>query len=217
MVEEIMFENTKDLNWTQIEEKAKEFGLEFIRMLLEHRLESDPRISPNHEFFCPTCGKPLRIQEAAQRHVVKTPFGEVAYERPYGICDTCRKSCVPLDDALGIPRVGVTVGTRKRVAHAAVVAHSFEDAADLLAVHDGLSFSRKHVRAIAEAEGAQCVEDRKREVAPYQAGSLSFTCEQTPQLIVVTCDGGRIQTRQETDERWKEDRVGAVYDAIPHP
>ena len=113
---------------------------------------------------------------------------------------------------------GPSVGTRERVCHAAVVGRSFEDGREILNVHSGIVFSGKHVRTLAEQDGACVAAELEKDVKDFQAGSLEFPAAEKVELIVVTCDGGRIQTRQlEGDSRWKEDKIGAVYDAIAQP
>jgi hypothetical protein len=99
-----------------------------------------------------------------------------------------------------------------------VVGRSFEDGHELLRVQAGLDISPKHVRSIAEAEGRRAVEQRNLQVRAFEEHRLVPQSRETPELIVVTCDGGRVQTRHpEKDERWKEDKLGVVYDAIPRP
>ena len=35
-------------------------------------------------------------------------------------------------------------------------------------------------------------------------------------MLVVSLDGGRVQTRQDKpEEKWKEDKIGVVYEATP--
>jgi hypothetical protein len=60
------------------------------------------------------------------------------------------------------------------------------------------------------------VEDRAREVTAFRKGQLTIPEGVKADLLVVTADGGRIQTRRVEDgSSWKEDKVGGVYDAEP--
>jgi hypothetical protein len=193
-------------------EEARKLGLH----LLLTRLQGDPRSQPDREFPCTTCQNPLRIQESEQVRRLETVLGEVEYRRPYGVCDRCGISYAPLDCGLGIPTTGGTIGRTERVCHAAVTGRSFEAAAEILREHDGMALSAKQVRVISEAEGQRVVQQRQREVEAYRKHELSFDAKEALELVVVTADGGRVQTRQRVNGNgWKEDKVGGVYDAIP--
>jgi hypothetical protein len=117
-----------------------------------------------------------------------------------------------------MPQTGSSVSYRQKVCHAAVVGRSFEDGHELLRVQAGLEISPKHVRSIAEGEGRRAVEQRNLQVSAFEEHRFVPQSQETPELIVVTCDGGRVQTRHpEKNERWKEDKLGVVYDALPRP
>lgn len=195
---------------------AQEVG-KLARTLMMHRLLLDPRAKAEREFACPHCQGKLRIQESEQARTLSTVFGEIEYHRPYGTCDRCRVSFAPLDCGLGIPTNGGSISRTKRVCHAAVTARSFETAGDILREHDGIELSGKQVRTISETEGERLVADAKRDADSFKAGELTFTSAPKPELVVVTADGGRVQTRQSEDgNAWKEDKIGGVYDASPH-
>jgi len=202
---------------SEIEAKVMVEVGKLARILLSHRLQVDPRAKASREFLCSHCQGRLRIQEEAQPRILSTVFGEVEYRRPYGTCDHCHVSFAPLDCGLGIPPSGGSIERTRRVCHAAATARSFETAADILREHDGIELSSKQVRVIAEMEGGKLVAQSKREVEAFKTGGLTFAQAPTPDLVVVTADGGRVQTRQaEDDNGWKEDKVGGVYDASPH-
>lgn len=193
-------------------EEARKLGLH----LLLTRLQLDPRAQPEREFRCTTCQNPLRIQQSEQVRRLETVLGEVEYRRPYGVCDRCGISYAPLDCGLGIPTTGGTIARTERVCHAAVTGRSFEIAAEILREHDGIALSAKQVRVLSEAEGERVVQQRRREVEAYRKRELSLEAKEAPDLVVVTADGGRIQTRQSVEgNAWKEDKIGGVYDAIP--
>jgi hypothetical protein len=193
-------------------EEMRKVGLELLRT----RLRIDPRARAEREFQCSRCQGRLRIQEGEQARRLETVVGEVEYRRPYGVCDRCGISYAPLDCGLGIPASGGSVRRTERVCHAAVNARSFESAAEILKEHDGLELSAKQARVIAEAEGERLAEERKREAEAFRQGELTFPAAPAVELLVVTADGGRLQTRQsENGTAWKEDKVGGVYDADP--
>ncbi len=193
-------------------EEMRKLGVQ----LLLTRLQLDPRSRPDAEFRCTGCQNRLRIQESEQTRRLETVIGEVEYRRPYGVCDRCGISYAPLDCGLGIPLSGGSVGRTQRVCHAAVTARSFEAAAETLREHDGIELSAKQVRLISEAEGQRAAQERQAEVETFRKREVSFAGTEPLELIVVTADGGRVQTRQPANgSAWREDKVGGVYDAIP--
>lgn len=203
-------------NLSQLEALVTEEVCKLARLLLEQRLQVDPRAKADREFLCPHCQGKLRIQEAGQPRTLSTVFGDVQYRRPYGTCDRCHVSYAPLDCGLGIPPNGGSVERTRLVCHAAATARSFDTAADILREHDEIELSSKQVRIIAEMEGEKLIAQSSREVAAFKSGGLTFAAAPAPDLIVVTADGGRVQTRQAEDgSGWKEDKVGGVYDASP--
>jgi hypothetical protein len=151
-----------------------------------------------------------------------------------------------MDRELGLPEVDVSVGVLELVCHAAVVGRSFEDAAEIMKLHDMLDLRAKQIRVLAEGEGRRLAQERDRQAAAYEQHQLEVKAEASPGLLVVCADGGRVQTRngfaerEEKDrqelsrahaeleavdparrvarpERWKEDKVGVVYDATAKP
>jgi len=219
MIEEITASEEQMLTQSlaEIEEYLREKSLRLARNIIMHRFAVDPRADPKREHQCPRCLGNLRIQEPAQKRTLATALGDVEYARPYGTCDRCGISYAPMDCGLGIPPTGGSVTRTERVCHAAVTARSFEAAAEILKEHDGIELSAKQVRVISETEGKGVAEERGREAEAFKNGEPVAEPQQAPDLIVVTADGGRIQTRQEGEEGgvWKEDKVGAVYDASP--
>lgn len=210
--EEVMLKQ----NLSELEDMVAEEVGKLARTLLKLRLQVDPRAKADQEFICPHCQGKLRIQEAEQVRNLSSVFGDVEYRRPYGTCDRCQVSFAPMDCELGIPPSGGSIKRTKRVCHSAVTARSFEIAADILHEHDGIELSSKQVRIIAESEGEKLVAQSENEVEAFKQGKLTFTQTAAPDLVVVTADGGRVQTRQaENGSMWKEDKIGGVYDASP--
>jgi len=209
---------TKNMTMTElitlIHKSAERIG----KYLVESRLAEDPRTNPE-EPVCRQCLHRLRIQEPAQQRAIQTALGKIEYKRAYGVCDRCGHTGAPLDEALGIPTFGPSIDARQKICHAAVVGRSFEDGREILHEHARIEISAKHVRSIAEKEGALVVRERVQDVAAYTAGTLTMTCTDKPALCVVSADGGRVQTRESVvpGERWKEDKIGVVYDACAKP
>lgn len=208
---------TKDMNLAELVARIQESGQRISRKMLELRLEEDPRANPAKP-ICPECGNKLRIQEVAQKRILNTGLGDVQYQRAYGVCDYCGCTGAPLDKALGIPRSGPSIDAREKICHATVVTRSFADSCEILKVHSAMAISRKHVRTISESEGNRLVDLRSKEIQQYQEHKLNISSKEKPKLLVITADGGRVQTRQLcSKDRWKEDKIGVVYDAIAQP
>ena len=208
---------TKDMNMAELVARIEESGQRIAKALLMSRLAEDPRSDPL-EPECRQCHGKLRVQEHAQRRSINTAIGEIEYWRAYGVCDRCGHTAAPLDEALGIPSFGPSVEVVQKISHAAVTARSFEMAAEILKEHSGIELSAKQVRVSSESEGKRVAAERAREVELFRKGEKIVGPSEAPDLIVVTADGGRIQTRQSDKEEggeWKEDKVGAIYDASP--
>ena len=207
---------TKDMNMAELVARIEESGQRIAQALLKIRLAEDPRTDPT-EPICRQCQGKLRIQEHAQRRLLNTAIGEIEYRRAYGVCDRCGHTAAPLDEALGIPSFGPSVEVVRKISHAAVTARSFELAAEVLKEHSGIGLSAKQVRVNSEAEGQRVAAVRAREVESFRKGEKITGPSVAPDLIVVTADGGRVQTRQEDEEGgvWKENKVGAIYDSSP--
>ncbi|PIU18333.1 MAG: hypothetical protein COT18_10760 [Elusimicrobia bacterium CG08_land_8_20_14_0_20_59_10] len=217
-VEAISFANTGGDDFTALERQVDALGDALKRRLMELRLSEDPRARAGMEHFCPICGWKLRIQEHSQQRTLTTIFGGVVYSRAYGVCDRCGHNGAPLDISLGIPRRGPSVGVLARTCHAAALNRSFKDAGEMLSVHSGIKFSGKHLRTLAERTGAELVRERDADISLYKADKLGVKSGAAPELLVVCADGGRVQTRQvEKKERWKENKIGVVYDAEARP
>ena len=83
----------------------------------------------------------------------------------------------------------------------------------------GLSVSPKQVQLITERNGQRLRAAREQATQAFLSGAAPPEAPEEPaRLIVVTADGGRVQTRQtDAQDKWKEDKIGVVYDAVPTP
>jgi len=187
-------------------------------LLIKNRLRADPLARPDREFPCPKCGRRMRTQEREAKRTLETILGNVELVRPYCVCDACHFAAAPLDYALAIPRSGPSVSRRELICHAATTARSFEKGTATLSHHSKLHMTPEGVRKHAEREGRKLVEaSAKRVEACFKnRGRTPRAPAQAVPLLVVTCDGGSVQTRDKL-QRWKEDKIGCVYDAEPLP
>lgn len=182
-------------------------------------LELHPLAKPEQEHICPRCGRRFRILREAQHRELGSRLGPTPYNRPYGTCDYCKLSGAPMDWELGLSSdVNVSIGLLERVCHAAVVGRSFEDAYEIMRIHDMVDLNAEQIRTLAESEGRRLAELRALDVKAYRENGLQAQCNESPELLVICADGGRVQTRQkERTGRWKENKVGVVYDATAKP
>lgn len=85
----------------------------------------------------------------------------------------------------------------------------------------GVRISPKEVQLITERVGVVLKKERRRRTDEYLrvgGGRGGAARKKGPGLLVITLDGGRVQTRQENPkEKWKEDKVAVVYEATPCP
>ncbi len=116
----------------------------------------------------------------------------------------------PLDRRLKIPRRGGSGRLQRKVCEAND-AGSFEKAARLLRNLAGLSISAKRVQLITERVGGALRDEAQSQTERFLARQAPKGWGPRAALLVVSVDGGRVQTRQEEPkEKWKEDKVGVV-------
>jgi hypothetical protein len=80
-----------------------------------------------------------------------------------------------------------------------------------------LDLSAKRVALITERVGRSLAKRRDAATVSFLSGQAKAPSA-APELLLVSADGGRVQTRQkDPDEKWKESKVGVVYEAHPAP
>lgn len=223
---------------TDLEKLALDGAMEIGLLALASAVINHPLREPNQEFPCERCKKPMRIQEKAQKNTLTTTMGKFEYARPYCVCDSCGISYAPLDRTMGIPVEGPSILTCEKICQASVTTPSFEVASKNLKGLAHVEMASKQVRSVAQGEGGILVKVAQEEIKKYQAGRLESAQDGRVNLMVVCADGGRVQSREgfaswgersdsvksltskapeEEDSRWKEDKVGVVYDAKAQP
>jgi hypothetical protein len=101
---------------------------------------------------------------------------------------------------------------------AATIAGSFAKASQLLKVLSNLQVSPNTVQRQSEAMGERIREWEDQGVESYRNGGAVERGKTKPKLLVITTDGGRVQTRGTAAEgKWKENKVGVIYTAEPTP
>lgn len=244
-------EGAPDKTFVELEGSILDRCLQIGQWVMAATLHAHPLADRDREYPCPRCGRRLRILRPAGPREVQGRMGPSLYNRPYGTCDRCRRSGrpvsgAPMDWALGLPDEDVSVGLLERVGHASMVARSFADARKITEVHDMVDISAKRIRELAEGEGRKLAQARDGDAQAYEQHGLEIQPEESPSLLVICADGGRVQTRTEFAERgakaekhnekataeaqqtgakqqeprkehWKESKIGVVYDAVAKP
>jgi hypothetical protein len=125
----------------------------------------------------------------------------------------------PLDRRLKIPHRGPSARVVRKVCEANR-AGSFLKASQLLQDLAGVCYGPKTVQLITERVGARLALERDEALAQFLSlkGLRTAPPKELLRLLVISLDGGRLQTRQEDPaEKWKEDKVAVIYDAVPVP
>lgn len=145
---------------------------------------------------------------ATQRYVadrsksLQTLLGVVTVERAYYHCRHCGKGEFPLDGALGVADTSLTPGVQEAVAWADA-GFPYGRAAEFLERTAGLSLS-KDTHETVSGDLGQAVQPQETDRARRAWESLPAAGQ-----FYVTLDGVKVNT----DEGWKEPKVGAVFRA----
>jgi hypothetical protein len=103
-----------------------------------------------------------------------------------------------------------------RVAREAAT-HSFDDGARALNIDWGTHFDGKQIQRWGEALGQTLVAERDKQLELFDQGQLPACKENEHELLVIGMDGGRVQTREKSEEtgsRWKEDKVLTITSCL---
>jgi len=103
-----------------------------------------------------------------------------------------------------------------RVAREAAT-QSFDNGARALNIDWGTHLDGKQIQRWGEALGRTLVEDRGAELESFKHGHLPPSKDNEHELLVIGMDGGRVQTREKSEEtgsRWKEDKVLTITSCL---
>ena len=119
----------------------------------------------------------------------------------------------PLRRSLHLDSHGCSPAVLGKICREAARSPSFDSAAESLADLAEVDFSGRQVGCIALEVGDQLRQARDQQVDDFQNHRLRPETEVAPKLAVVSIDGGRYQTRSESqgpgihDPAWREDKV----------
>jgi hypothetical protein len=111
---------------------------------------------------------------------------------------------------------GLSPKAAARVAREAAT-QSFDNAARALNLDWGTNYDGKQIQRWGEAFGESLVRKRQAELAASDHGVLPESKDNEHQLLVIGMDGGRVQTREKSEEtgsRWREDKVLTVTSCL---
>ena len=94
---------------------------------------------------------------------------------------------------------------------------SFDNGARALNIDWGTHLDGKQIQRWGEALGRTLVEDRDQQLESFRRGQLPSCKENEHELLVIGMDGGRVQTREKSEEtgsRWKEDKVLTITSCL---
>lgn len=94
---------------------------------------------------------------------------------------------------------------------------SFDNAARALNIDWASGYDGKQIQRWGEALGQTLVEHRAHELAAMDRGDLPAAKPNEHQLLVIGMDGGRVQTREKSEEtgsRWKENKVMTISSCL---
>lgn len=101
---------------------------------------------------------------------------------------------------------------------AANIAGFFEKASRLLWELAGIALTPKEIQLKSEAIGRILQELRHENCQKFLEGQVLDSPPNPPDLLVVSADGGRVQTiHKDPQKKWKESKVGVVYRTFPAP
>lgn len=123
----------------------------------------------------------------------------------------------PVDRRLWRPDTGPSVGYLKQVS-ASNLAGSFEKGSRLLRELAGIVLGPRGVHRVSQKVGKALWTQREQSRERFLQGKPLAAPPNPPELLVISADGGRVQTRdKDPGARWKENKVGVLYRAVSRP
>jgi hypothetical protein len=121
-----------------------------------------------------------------------------------------------LDERLALGTEGYSAALVAKIEYAGVHQESFQKAAENLAHVGDWAISVKHVQRIAERLGRERAGQRDHEVEQMKTGTLSPAYRESPQVVAVHVDAGKIRLRAEDGRpgvrtpHWSDTKVACL-------
>lgn len=172
-------------------------GGTFLTHVLGERASEVPRPEA-----CPTCGKGVRLIDAARARSLQTLVGDACMRRPVYVCTRCHEGYAPLDTAMGVGSMRLSPGLA-RVACRLGIEEAFETAADVRQETRGVHLLPEAVRRVSEAVGAVAEAAHQERSTRLRHGALVEPAGGV-ETLVVAVDG----VLAHLDDAWHEMKVG---------
>jgi len=169
-------------------------------VILQAALETMDNGKTTSHRSCACGGSQRYVSDRRKR--LQTLLGPVEIRRAYYHCRNCGRGEFPLDRALGVDRTSWTPGVQEVVAWADAEL-AYGRASEFLERTMGLSLSKDAHETLSATLGEA--------VQPDETGRASQAWAPLPpaEQLYVSCDGVKVNT----DEGWKEPKLGAVFRA----
>lgn len=152
-----------------------------------------------------SCGKKMRYVEDRPKKIL-TLTGEVKISRAYYNDGECNRGLVPLDKRLDIENTTFSPGVREAIALIDAEI-PFEKGRIILKKIMHLEVSKQRSIIISEAIGKEI--ERRSIQDQNNLKQKEIKIEEVPSRLYVSADGTMVLT----DQKWKEVKVGAIFDS----
>ncbi len=179
-----------DLNTMEQIAQAAAAGLTqgTIECLLQRQAEA---LEPTHP--CPACERvcPVTSEDRTLHAQAGVPLN---YHEPVCHCPDCRRDFFPLRIRLGLDERGYSPAVLQLVVTAAARLGSFADAAFAVGLA-GVTISARHVQELTGEVGRDLARQRDERAEQRRRRTLQPSVKNTPKVVAVEVDGGRMRTR----------------------
>jgi hypothetical protein len=175
---------------TELEGESLELGRLLSRLSLS-RSAAEAAAASETSAACPTCGSRRPIE--TQKRTVESTAGPVELIESVAHCPTCRRDFFPQREALGLDSRQCTPQLTRVAIHTAAATRSYQQAADLIGRTLGSRLSPKSIERLTNQVGAELTQFLETDRDAQQVVSREVVA---PEMAVVSCDGGRVHTRE---------------------
>lgn len=192
----------------EIETEIRRRILSLGRSILEQALTISGSGYVSSIIPCSCKGGKMRFVENRKK-VITTLLNDIEVFRAYYYCSKCGRGWIPLDEKLEIEGTGFSPGVREALALVDAEV-SFERGSLLLERLIDIRISKQRGQIISEDFGEEIgcmykeIEDKIMEDKEIKKDEVKI-----PQQLYISTDG----TKVNTEEGWKEVKVGAIFNA----
>ena len=175
------------------------------------------RAECSEEVPCPTC--PARCRVETKSRNVTSIDGSVTVDEAVATCRKCRRSFFPQRTELGFDPREVTPGLVRAIGHLAADVRSFERTRVVVGRVLRVKISDTTIGRIVRQVGSEIAQTL---VSEERTDGKDVV---VPQIATVSCDGGRIRTREAgagrgvtlaNESGWRETKNATFEKMVPH-